>query len=134
MAGFVDLLGADHRHLARAGDGGDAEMVAKASDGKWLNAFWPEPIADVAGISAPNASELIRPGKLRVERLVNLSNQDYRMEPNVFFTLDSKWIIFRSNMSGEAQVYMVEVAKAKPAHAPKARSKRTALADTIPGH
>jgi oligogalacturonide lyase len=117
-----------------AGDGGDAEMVAKASDGKWLNAFWPEPIADVAGISAPNASELIRPGKLRVERLVNLSDQDYRMEPNVFFTLDSKWVIFRSNMSGEAQVYMVEVAKAKPAHASKAHSKRTALADTIQGH
>jgi oligogalacturonide lyase len=94
-----------------AGDGGDAEMVARASDGKWLNLFWPEAIADVAGISVPNASELVHPGTMRVERLVNLSEQDYRMEPNVFFTPDSKWVIFRSNMSGEAQVYMVEVAK-----------------------
>jgi oligogalacturonide lyase len=94
------------------GDGGDSEMVAHATNGKWLSLFWPEPIADVAGISVPNASELIRPGKLRTERLVDLSSQDYRMEPNAFFTPDSKWVIFRSNMSGDAQVYMAEVAKA----------------------
>jgi oligogalacturonide lyase len=95
-----------------AGDGGDPEMVAHASDGKWLYLFWPEPIADVAGISAPDAKQLIRPGRLRAEKIVDLHAQDYRMEPNVFFTPDSKWVIFRSNMSGDAQVYMAEVAKA----------------------
>jgi oligogalacturonide lyase len=95
-----------------AGDGGDAQMVAHAADGKWIYLFRPETIANVAGIAAPNAGELIRPGSLRAERLVNLSAHDYRMEPNVFFTPDSKWVVFRSNMSGAAQVYMVEVAKA----------------------
>lgn len=94
-----------------AGDGGDAEMVAKARDGKWLYLFWPEPMADVAGISAPNAAALVRPGRLRAERLVDMSAHDYRMEPNVIFTPDSKWVIFRSNMHGPAHVYMAEVAK-----------------------
>jgi oligogalacturonide lyase len=87
-------------------------MVAKARDGKWLYLFWPEPMADVAGISAPNAATLVRPGKLRAERLVNMAAHDYRMEPNVIFTHDSKWVIFRSNMHGQAHVYMAEVAKA----------------------
>ncbi|MET0533239.1 MAG: oligogalacturonate lyase family protein [Steroidobacter sp.] len=96
-----------------AGDGGDAEMVAKAKDGKWLYLFWPEVMDDIAGISVPNAAELVRPGKLRAERLVDMSAHDYRMEPNVIFTTDSKWVIFRSNMHGAAHVYMAEVAKAK---------------------
>jgi oligogalacturonide lyase len=95
-----------------AGDGGDEQMVAKAPDGKWLYLFRPEPIADVAGISAPNAKELVRPGRLRAEKLVDMSAHDYRMEPNVIFTPDSKWILFRSNMHGAAHVYKVEVAKA----------------------
>jgi oligogalacturonide lyase len=94
-----------------SGDGGDAEMVAHASDGKWLYLFRTERIGDVAGIAVPNAGALIHPGVLHVERLVDLSRHDYRMEPNAFFTPDSRWIIFRSNMSGDAQVYMVEVAR-----------------------
>ena len=93
-----------------AGDGGDAQMVAKAADGKWLYLFWPEPIGDVAGISVPNASELVRPGRLRAEKLVDMSAHDYRMEPNVIFTPDSRWVLFRSNMHGAAHVYKVEVA------------------------
>jgi oligogalacturonide lyase len=94
------------------GDGGDSEMVAHAPDGKWLYLFHPEPIPDVAGISAPDAAALIHPGKLRAEKLVDLRKHDYRLEPNAMFTLDGKWIIFRSNMHGDAHTYMVEVAKA----------------------
>lgn len=108
-----------------AGDGGDAEMVARASDGKWLYLFWPETMADIAGISVPNASELVRPGRLRAERLVNMSAHDYRMEPNVIFTPDSKWVIFRSNMHGDAHVYMAEVAQA----AGSASSRRSEPSD-----
>ncbi|MBB6095475.1 oligogalacturonide lyase [Povalibacter uvarum] len=95
-----------------AGDGGDEEMVAKAKDGKWLYLLYPEPIKDVAGISAPDAEHLVRPGKLRAEKLVDMRAHDYRLEPNVIFTPDGKWVIFRSNMHGDAYAYMVEVAKA----------------------
>jgi oligogalacturonide lyase len=95
-----------------AGDGGDEEMVAHARDGKWLYLFRPRAIPDVAGISAPDAEHLVHPGTLEAERLVDLRKHDYRLEPNVFFTRDGKWIIFRSNMHGAVHTYMVEVAKA----------------------
>jgi len=97
-----------------AGDGGDAEMVAHAKDGKWLYLFRPQTIPDVAGISAPNAEHLVHPGRLDAERLVDMRQHDYRLEPNVFFTRDGKWIVFRSNMHGDVHTYMVEVAKAAP--------------------
>lgn len=95
-----------------AGDGGDAEMVARARDGKWLYLFRPEAIPDVAGLHAPNAGDLIRPGLFRSERLVNMAAHDYRLEPNITFTPDNRWIVFRSNMHGANHVYAVEVAKA----------------------
>jgi oligogalacturonide lyase len=95
-----------------AGDGGDEEMVAHAKDGKWLYLFRPQRIPDVAGIAAPDAADLIRPGTLQPERLVDMHAHDYRLEPNVMFTPDGKWIVFRSNMHGDVHTYMVEVAKA----------------------
>lgn len=95
-----------------AGDGGDAEMVARARDGKWIYLFRPEAIPDVAGLHAPNAAELIRPGLFRAERLVDMSAHDYRLEPNVTFTPDNRWVVFRSNMHGANHVYAVEVARA----------------------
>ncbi len=94
-----------------AGDGGDEEMVAHAEDGKWIYLFRDEPINDVAGISAPDAKSLIKPAVLKAERLVNMENHDYRLEPNVTFTPDNKWVVFRSNMHGPVHVYAVEVAK-----------------------
>lgn len=101
-----------HDGIHFAGDGGDAEMVARAPDGKWIYLFRPEAIPDVAGLHAPNADDLIRPGVFRSERLVNLATHDYRLEPNVTFTPDNRWIVFRSNMHGANHVYAVEVAKA----------------------
>jgi oligogalacturonide lyase len=95
-----------------SGDGGDAEMVAHAPDGKWLYLFRPQTIPDVAGISAPNSAALIHAGTLVPEKLVNMKTHDYRLEPNMFFTRDGKWIIFRSNMHGDVHTYRVEVAKA----------------------
>ena len=95
-----------------AGDGGDAEMVAHAKDGKWLYLFRPQEIPDVAGISAPDSAQLIHPGFFKAERLVDMKSHDYRLEPNITFTRDAKWIIFRSNMHGDVHTYMVEVAKA----------------------
>jgi oligogalacturonide lyase len=95
-----------------AGDGGDEEMVAHAKDGKWIYLYRAEGIPDVAGIKAPNAKDLIKPGVFKAERLVNMAKHDYRLEPNVTFTPDQKWIVFRSNMHGPTHVYAVEVEKA----------------------
>ena len=94
-----------------SGDGGDSEMVAHAPDGKWLYLFTPHGVPDVAGLKAPNADALIHPGYFTAEKLVNMKNQDYRLEPNGNFTPDGKWLVFRSNMHGATQVYAVEVAR-----------------------
>ncbi len=56
---------------------------------------------------------LIRPGVFRAERLVNMSKHQYRLEPNVRFSPDARWVIFRSNMFGPSYVFAVEVEKAK---------------------
>ena len=75
------------------GDGGDPGQVAKASDGMWIYLFRPEG------------------DKFVSERLVNMKYHNYKLEPNVHFSPDGKWIIFRANMFGETQVYAVEIQK-----------------------
>lgn len=95
-----------------AGDGGDSEMVARAPDGKWIYLFRPERVPDVVGVKAANSDSLIDTGFFRAERLVNMSKHDYRLEPNVTFSPDRKWIVFRSNMLGPVHVFAVEIAKA----------------------
>ena len=55
----------------------------------------------------------IKPGVLVAERLVDLSKHNYRLEPNVTFTPDGQWIVFRSNMHGPTHVYAVEVEEIK---------------------
>jgi len=97
----------DGKHFA--GDGGDSEMVAHARNGKWVYLFTEEKITDVAGISARNAKDLIRPALLIPHKLVNMKDHDYRLEPNVTFTPDGKWVVFRSNMHGPVHTYAVSV-------------------------
>ncbi len=96
-----------------AGDGGDEEMVAHAKNGKWIYLFRPTEVPEMIGIKSPNSDDLVHPGIFQAERLVNLSKHDYRLEPNVTFTPDMKWIVFRSNMHGPVHVYAVEIAKAR---------------------
>lgn len=96
-----------------SGDGGDSEMVAHAPDAKYLYLFTPQAIPDVADLHAENADELIRPGALKSEKLVDMRKQDYRLEPNMIFSPDGKWIVFRANFEGTTQVYAVETAKAR---------------------
>ena len=95
-----------------AGDGGDSEMVARAPDGKWIYLFRPERVPDVAGVPNSNAEDLIDAGFFKAERLVSMAKHDYRLEPNVTFSPDMKWIVFRSNMLGPVHVFAVEIAKA----------------------
>jgi oligogalacturonide lyase len=59
-----------------------------------------------------NAATETKIGVFESERLVDMSDHDYRLEPNVTFTPDGKWIVFRSNMHGKSHVYAVEIAKA----------------------
>jgi len=89
------------------GDGGDPGQVARAKDGQWIYLFRPELIPN-RGLDDKN---FVRPGVLRAERLVNMSKHQYRLEPNVSFTPDQKWVVFRSNMFGDTYVFAVEVAK-----------------------
>jgi oligogalacturonide lyase len=89
------------------GDGGDEGQVAHAPDGKWIYLFRPELIPN-RGIED---GQFVHPGVLRAEKLVNMSKHQYRLEPNVMFSPDQKWVIFRSNMFGPTYVFAVEVAK-----------------------
>jgi oligogalacturonide lyase len=78
-----------------AGDGGGPQSVAAPGNGQWIYLFTP------------------KDGLLQAEKLVDLAKHDYRLEPNVTFTPDGKWIVFRSNMHGPTHVYAVEVNKSK---------------------
>jgi oligogalacturonide lyase len=79
-----------------AGDGGDSTQVAHAKDGRWIYLFRPEGDHFVS------------------ERLVDMSHHGYRpLEPNVHFSPDGRWVIFRSDLEGQTEVYAVEVARAE---------------------
>ena len=78
-----------------AGDGGDPGAVAKAPNGQWINLF------------TPNGDHF------DTEKLVNMKHHQYKLEPNVHFSPDGKWIIFRANFEGESNVYAVEISASK---------------------
>ncbi|MDP4151081.1 MAG: oligogalacturonate lyase family protein [Bacteroidota bacterium] len=76
-----------------AGDGGDSGQVAKAKNGRWIYLFRPEGDHFVS------------------EKLVNMKYQYYKLEPNVHFSPDGKWVIFRANFEGHEDVYAVQLKK-----------------------
>jgi len=76
-----------------AGDGGDPGQVAKAEDGMWIYLFTPDG------------------DRFKSERLVNMKHHNYKLEPNVHFSPDRKWIIFRANFEGHSDIYAVEIEK-----------------------
>ena len=94
-----------------AGDGGGPDSVAAPGNGQWIYLFRPELVPDRTDGELPNAKDLIRTGVFKAEKLVNLANHKYSLEPNVTFTPDMKWIVFRSNMFGATQVFAVEIEK-----------------------
>jgi Tol biopolymer transport system component len=59
------------------------EWVAKAKVGRWIYLFHPEH------------------GRLVSEKLVNMKYRYYKLEPNVHFSPDGKWVIFRANFEGK---------------------------------
>jgi oligogalacturonide lyase len=78
-----------------SGDGGGPNSVAAPENGQWMYLFTPEN------------------GKFKAEKLVSLAKHDYSLEPNGTFTPDGKYLVFRSNMHGQTQIYAVEIKKAK---------------------
>lgn len=95
------------------GDGGDSEMVVHVKEGKWTYLLTQQRIPDVAEIKNLDTAHLVDPGVFQGDRPVNMAKHDYRLKPNVTFTPDQKWVIFRSNMEGAVYTNAVEVAKAK---------------------
>jgi oligogalacturonide lyase len=75
------------------GDGGDPGQVARAKDGRWLYLFHPEG------------------EQLKSEKLVDMSKHNYKLEPNVMFSPDGEWVIFRANFEGYTSVYGVSLKK-----------------------
>ena len=73
------------------GDGGNEGQVAKAKNGMWIYLF--KPSGD----------------KFLSEKLVNMKHHNYSLEPNVHFSPDGKWVIFRANFEGGSQVYAVQI-------------------------
>ncbi len=96
-----------------AGDGGGPSSVAAPGNGQWIYLFRPELVPDRTDGGLPHSSDLIQPGILRAEKLVNLARHDYSLEPNVTFTPDGHWVVFRSNMFGPTHVFAVEVKESK---------------------
>jgi oligogalacturonide lyase len=98
-------------HFNRSRDGtlfcGDGSQAPGA---QWIYLFHPVLIRDEHTLG----KHLIHPGNFQSERLVNMSRHNYRLEPNVSFTPDQKWVVFRSNMFGPTYAFAVEVAKAAP--------------------
>jgi oligogalacturonide lyase len=86
--------------------------VAAPGNGQWIYLFRPELVPDRTDGELPNAKDLIKTGVFKAEKLVNLAKHNYTLEPNVTFSPDMKWIVFRSNMFGPTQVFAVEIAKA----------------------
>jgi oligogalacturonide lyase len=78
------------------GDGGDPGQVAKANDGRWIYLFTPDG------------------DKFKSKKLVNMKNHNYKLEPNVHFSPDGKWVIFRANFEGNTDVYAVELNPLSP--------------------
>jgi oligogalacturonide lyase len=95
-----------------AGDGGGPNSVAAPGNGQWIYLFRPEMIPDRTDGALANVKDLVKPGVFRAEKLVNLAKHNYSLEPNVTFTPDQKWIVFRSNMLGPTHVFAVEIEKA----------------------
>jgi oligogalacturonide lyase len=75
----------------------------------WIFLFRPVLLDDRQTLG----TNLIKGGYLESEKLVNMSRQNYRLEPNPSFTPDQKFIIFRSNMFGPDYAFAVELAKAR---------------------
>lgn len=91
----------------------DARPLVPPVNNRWLYLFTP---VRAAPTLIKVGGEDVKVGRFTVEKLANMAKHDYSkrtgVEPNLMFTPDGKWLVFRSRMSGALQVYAVEVARA----------------------
>ena len=104
---LFDLSGAEARKFF-CGDG------AARPGNAWIMLLHPEVIPDDKTLG----TDLIQGGVIRPEKLCSMSKHNYHLEPNVSFTPDQKYIVFRSDMFGPTYPFAVEVAKASAAPSP----------------
>jgi oligogalacturonide lyase len=107
--------------LMFSGDGGGPNSVANSNanseklkapgNGQWLFLFRPE-LTRKTGLPE-QAARQVQTGRLIAEKLVNLADHDYALEPNGIFTPDGKRLIFRANLQGASHVYAVELNKSQ---------------------
>ncbi len=84
-----------------AGDGNDA--------GKFISLFRPVPDPSPEAAETLDGDRLIATGSLKSERIVDLSRQDYTLEPNEHFTPDGRWLVYRANVEGRPALYAAQL-------------------------
>ena len=100
-----------------SGDGGGPNSVANQNpdgttlkrngNGQWLYLFTPKDSTTTEEIN----NEAVKIAAHSTKKLVDFTKNNYELEPNATFTPDGKWIVFRSDMYGTPQVYIVKVSK-----------------------
>lgn len=95
-----------------AGDGGSKSSVAHSNKDQWIYRYNYPTTHNSLGGTIPTAEDSIHTivcDSLKTEKLVNMKNHNYNLEPNVHFSPDNKWVIFRANFEGFDNVYAVEL-------------------------
>ena len=95
-----------------AGDGGSKTSVAHSNRDQWIFRYDYPMTRNSLGGSFPTSQDSIYTivcDSLQSEKLVNMKYHNYNLEPNVHFSPDDKWIIFRANFEGFDNVYAVEL-------------------------
>lgn len=79
----------------------NGDVGTNTQDAKWFHFYNPTSVA---------GSNVKYTGWFRRERLVNMFNNDYtKLEPEVRFSPDDRFVVFTSNMFGPTYVFTVEV-------------------------
>lgn len=95
-----------------AGDGGSKTSVAHSDRDQWIYRYDYPGTHNSLGGTIPDSKDstyTIVADSLRVERLVNMKNHNYNLEPNVHFSPDNRFVIFRANFEGYDNIYAVEL-------------------------
>lgn len=95
-----------------AGDGGSKTSVAHSDRDQWIYRYdYPGTHKSLGGTipDSRDSTYTIVADSLHVERLVNMKNHNYNLEPNVHFSPDNRFVIFRANFEGYDNIYAVEL-------------------------